>query len=148
LNPDDLLNPDFIIQLANQLKVERAEKQRLQITAELQQKELKAAAPKVEYCETVLQSESLIATTIVAKDLGMSAVTLNAMLHKKGIIHKIDGVWVLYSQFQNKGYTKTKTHTYFDYHNNVCTQVLTYWTEKGRQFVNQMMKKDAELQLT
>ena len=81
-------------------------------TIELQQKELAQAAPKVQYVDTVLQSVNTYATNLIAKEMGMSAETLNKRLKEKGIQYRQSGVWVLTSKYQNKGYTKTRTHTY------------------------------------
>jgi len=141
MEPEDLLNPDFIINLATELKRERREKERIAETALLQEKQLKESAPKVNYFNNVLQSESLISTNVIAKDLGMSAVSLNRLLHQKQIIYKSGSTWVLYHRYQNRDYTKTKTHTYTDQQGNLKTAVTTYWTEKGRAFINWVMEK-------
>jgi phage antirepressor YoqD-like protein len=107
---------------------------------ELQQKQLKEAAPKVEYHDEVLQSVSLIATNVIAKELGMSAVTLNRKLHEKGVIYNSAGSWVLYHKYQERGYTGTKTHHYTDNHGVERTSVQTYWTEKGRKFIHEVIR--------
>jgi anti-repressor protein len=107
----------------------------------LQQHELKQSAPKVEYYETVLQSESLINTNNIAKDLGMSAVSLNKILHKNGIIYKSGDNWVLYQKYQGMGFTHTRTHHYVDSKGQVQTALHTYWTEKGRQFIFNAYRK-------
>ena len=72
-------------------------------TIELQQKELAQAAPKVQYVDTVLQSVNTYATNLIAKEMGMSAETLNKRLKEKGIQYRQSGVWVLTSKYQNKG---------------------------------------------
>lgn len=143
MNPEDLLNPDFIINLATELKRERAEKELISRRLEIQGKVIQESAPKVAYYQEVLQSESLIATNVIAKDLGMSAITLNQVLHNRGIIYKSGGVWVLYDKYQNKGYTKTKTTTFTDKLNETKTVIHTYWTEKGREFINSLFKVKA-----
>lgn len=139
LNPEDLLNPDFIITLATELKRERAEKALLSERVVLQSRELKLSAPKVSYHDEVLQSETLIQTNVIAKELGMSAVGLNKKLHDQKVIYKSGDTWVLYRQYQNNGYTGTKTTTYTDNHGIQRTSVLTYWTEKGRLFIHGLM---------
>ena len=145
----DFSDPSTILMLAQNWKEEqekRIEAEKMAIaerqakeTAEekvkLQEQEIKQAAPKVEYYDEVLQSESLIATNVIAKDLGMSAVSLNKILHQKGIIYNSAGTWVLYAKYQNRGYTGTKTTTYQDSLGNERTAVHTYWTEKGRRFI-------------
>lgn len=137
--PEDLLNPDFIINLATELKRERAEKALLSERVILQSRELKLSAPKVSYHDEVLQSETLIQTNVIAKELGMSAVGLNRMLHDQKVIYKSGDTWVLYRQYQNNGYTGTKTTTYTDNHGAQKTSVHTYWTEKGRLFIHSLM---------
>lgn len=54
----------------------------------LQSEELQAAAPKVNYYEKVLQSTSTYNTNQIAKELGMSAVTLNQKLREMGVQYK------------------------------------------------------------
>jgi len=69
----------------------------------------------------------------------MSAISLNKFLHEQGVIYKSSGVWVLYEKHQTKGYTGTKTFTFTDSKGNSKTNVQTYWTEKGREFIHQVI---------
>jgi anti-repressor protein len=108
---------------------------------ELQTKQLSIAAPKVEYFDDVLQSKSLIATNVIAKELCMSAISLNRKLHELGVIYNSSGTWVLYQKYQDKGYTGTKTHVYIDNLGHERTNVQTYWTESGRKFIHELLKK-------
>lgn len=137
-----LLSPDTIMKLAQNLKAEQerrieAENRAASLEEDVayQAKELKEAGPKVEYYEQVMNSKSLINTTIIAKDLGMSATKLNKILHQLGVIYKIGGTWVLYSQYDNKGYTGSVTKTVSDRHGVVHTIVHNLWTQKGRKFI-------------
>lgn len=57
-----LLDPDTLIQLATNLKEERRQKEILQNRNELQNKVIEQNAPKVDYFEEVLQSESTYTT--------------------------------------------------------------------------------------
>lgn len=138
---ETLLNPDTIIRLATALKEEREQKERLRIQNEIQSKQLKESAGKVDYYNNVLQSETAITTTVIAKELGMSAYSLNGMLHRNKIIFKSGKTWVLFSPYQNKGYTKTKTIHYTDSLGREKTEIHTYWTEAGREFIHQLIKK-------
>lgn len=127
-----LLNPDTIIQLAMQLKEERAEKERLSIQNDLQTQQLQISAPKVEYFDKVMQSQSTHNTNNIAKELGISAVTLNRKLRELGVQYLQGGQWLLVSKYQNKGYTATKTYPYTDSAGKICTRMFTVWTEAGR----------------
>lgn len=108
---------------------------------ELQSVELRKQAPKVEYFNEVLQSESVYNTNQIAKELGMSAVTLNRKLSAMKIQYKQSGTWLLYHVYQNKGFTKTKTHTYTDTEGKTQTSMQTVWTERGRAFIHHTIKK-------
>lgn len=114
-----------------QNRLENKERQLLLANQTIQEQ-----SEKVEYVKDVLSSDSLIAVNIIAKELGMSAVTLNYKLQEMKIQYKQSGVWVLYSQYQNLGYTKTKTYPYYDSLGNPQTSMQTYWTEAGRAFIH------------
>lgn len=133
LTPDKveevLLNPDTIIKIAQNLKEEQEKRRQL----EIENNELK---PKANYCEQVLQSESAVVTTQIAKDYGMSPQALNSILHELGVQYKVDGQWVLYSKYQDKGYTKSCT--VIDRFGEPRMQ--TKWTQKGRLFIYQILK--------
>lgn len=133
-------NPDLVISLATQLKSEREEKHRLEQQNALQEEQLRQAAPKVQYVDTVLKSVNTYATNLIAKEMGMSAETLNKRLKEKGIQYRQSGVWVLTSKYQNKGYTKTRTHTYTRSDGSQSTAMLTVWTEQGREFLHSLFK--------
>ena len=133
LTPDKveevLLNPDTIIKIAQNLKEEQEKRRQL----EIENNELK---PKASYCDQVLQSESAVVTTQIAKDYGMSPQALNSVLHELGVQYKVDGQWVLYSKYQDKGYTKSCT--VIDRFGEPRMQ--TKWTQKGRLFIYQILK--------
>lgn len=132
-------NPDLLIELATNLKKERAEKERLQFQTQRQQEALQQAAPKVEYFNEVLQSESTYNTNQIAKELGMAAVSLNRKLKDLKVQYKQNDTWLLYSKYQGKGYTKTKTYTFQDSDNHTRTSMQTVWTEKGRLFIHELL---------
>lgn len=132
-------NPDLLIKLATQLKDERAKAERLRVIAELQEKEIKEAAPKVEYFDKAMSSKSSYTTTQVAQEFGLSAKTLNARLAKMGVQYRQDGAWILYAKHQGNGYTHTISVPYMMANGEQGTQIQTRWTEKGRKFLHDLM---------
>ena len=100
---------------------------------------IKVSAPKVQYYNEVLQSESTFTSTTIAKELGLGAPTLHKLLQEKKVIYKHNGVWVLYYAYQNKGLSKTRTHAYTDSEGNSRTSVILVWTEKGRQLIHSLL---------
>lgn len=121
------------------LLIEVEAKERLQAQNELQAKELEKQAPKVAYYDEVLTSQSTYNANQIAKELGMSAITLNKKLHELKVQYKQGGQWLLYHPHQNKGYTKTVTYTYTDSKGETCTNSSTVWTEKGRAFIHSII---------
>ena len=97
--------------------------------------------PKVNYHDRVLQSKSGFTTTTIAKELGMSAIKLNRILHEKKIIYYIDKHWVLYSYYDNRGYMITRTTPYKD-GEVIYTSIDSQWTEKGRRFIHMIINKE------
>lgn len=160
---DALLNdPDTMIQTLQALKSERekvaqanrriatltdqrdcfhSENQRLQRLHTGYIKTIERQAPLVEYANNVLNSESTYTTTQIAKELGMSAQLLNRLLHAYGVQFKQSGQWQLYKQYEDKGYTKTRTHTYTKKDGRVQSLLTTVWTEAGRMFLYSTIEK-------
>ena len=102
----------------------------------LQSKELQDAAPKVNYYEKVLQSTSTYNTNQIAKELGMSAVTLNQKLREMGVQYKQGGQWLLTHKYQDEDYTRTRTYPYVQRDGTPGTAMQTVWTERGREFIH------------
>jgi anti-repressor protein len=127
-------------ELAQLLIAAEEEKERLLLITEKQSEALKTAAPKVEYHDKVLSSESTYNTNLIAKEMGMSAITLNQILKDKGIQYKQGETWILSFKYQNLGYTKTKTHSYTGPNGETKTSMLTVWTELGRKFIHETLK--------
>lgn len=96
------------------------------------QEENKILAPKADYTDRVLQAEGLITTTLIAKDFGLSARKLNDILNKEGVQYKQGKTWVLYSKYQDKGYTQTVTDK--EGHINMK------WTQVGKKFIVELLQ--------
>lgn len=107
-----------------------------------QQKVIEELQPKASYYDMILQCKDLIATTVIAKDYGMSAKKFNAILHELGIQFKQGDVWVLYAKYQGNGYLKTKTHNFPDAEVVQHSKEHSYWTQKGRLFLYDLLKQN------
>jgi len=112
-----------------------------------QQKVIEELQPKASYYDLILQCKDLIATTIIAKDYGMSAIAFNKMLHEMGIQYQQSGTWVLYAKYQGQGYLKPKTHNYADTAGIQHSREHSYWTQKGRLFLYDLLKQECILPL-
>jgi|SRR5690625_361092 len=127
---DALLNPDTLIKLATNLKDEQEKRKLL----ESENKELK---PKATYHDLVLQSNTLLKITDIAKDLGMGAPTLNKKLHELGVQYKKGHRWYLYHKYQDKGYTQSKTYAV----SAEESKDHMYWTQEGKKFIFDLLEE-------
>lgn len=128
-------------QLAQMVIAAEEEKERLLLENNAKEEVIKQQAPKVEYHDKVLQSSGTYNTNQIAKELGLSARSLNKKLHDLNIQYKQGGMWLLYSKYQDKGYTKTRTYTYRDQYGVESTAMQTVWTESGRNFIHSLVNE-------
>lgn len=106
--------------------------------------ENKSLAPLADYTREVLQSTSTFTANQIAKDLGMSAISLNKWLNQMGVQYKESGQWLLYYKYQNKGYVDTRVSGYTNRKTGeIETTQSTVWTERGRKFIIELYNKIA-----
>lgn len=129
-----LTDPDFLIKLAKQLKIEREGR----LIAEQQVAEDR---PKVTYYDKVLANPSLVTITIIAKDYGMSGREMNAKLHELGIQYKQGKTWLLYSKYQHNGWTQSNTTMVKRKDGTEKAVLNTKWTQKGRLGLYEVLKQ-------
>lgn len=136
------------LQIANnQLELMKQKNTALAGTVAVQNQQITEMQPKASYYDVVLNCKDLITTTAIAKDYGKSAVWMNRYLHENGVQFKQGDIWILYQKYAEKGYTSTKTHSYADADGEMHTKVHTYWTQKGRLFIYELMKVDGVMPL-
>ena len=136
--------PEEIMARALMIATETIERSKTRITqlesqTEMQRLQIQESAPKVEYYDNILMSNSTYNINAIAKELGMSAVTLNKELYRRGVQYRQGQQWLLYSKYQDKGYTKTHTHSYTRSDGSLGSAMSTVWTEKGREFILKLM---------
>ena len=143
-----LANPDILLNALLELKAERERNSSLQARVAVQSQQMIEMQPKVSYYDVVLNCKDLVAISVIAKDYGWSATKLNQYLQQKGIQYKQGGkIWLLYQKYAEKGYTSTKTHSYPGSDGSTHTKVHTYWTQRGRLFIYDLLKADGILPL-
>ncbi len=131
------------LQMANQ-HIEALTQQTLQLTASIAVKDqqITELKPKASYYDIVLACKDLMPISQISKDYGWSAMRMNEWLREQRVQYKQGGIWLLYQNYAEQGYTNTKTNIYTDKDGNQHTKVHTYWTQKGRLFIYDMMKAD------
>lgn len=152
---DELLdNPDLLIAAATKLKEERAARleaekkvENLTLINAQQNQRIGELQPKATYYDLILQNNSLLAISAIAKDYGMSGTSLNKKLHELGVQYKLGEQWLLYAKYHDKGYTFSKTQNYSRTDGSQGSKLHTYWTQKGRLFIYDLLKQNDILPL-
>lgn len=141
-------NPDNWIRMLTEYSAVKKENETLKLKTveqkeviESQNNQITLMKPKATYYDLVLQTKNAVNITTIAKDYGLSAVTLNKKLHDYGVQYKQGGTWLLYQQYADMGYTKTKTGVYTNKAGEEYASVHTQWTQKGRMFIYELLKE-------
>lgn len=149
LTPDKveevLLNPDTLIRLATELKAEREARKHAELEAASAKQLIGELKPKADYTDRILSSKGTVPTTAIAKDYGMSAKAMNQKLHELRVIYRMGSQWFLYAKYQARGYTHSKTFDFKHSDGRPDCKMQTEWTQKGRLFLYQLLKKHGVL---
>lgn len=136
-----LQNPDIAIAAFTALKEERERNKTLTNTIAIQNQQIAEMKPKVSYYDIVLQCKDLVPISVIAKDYGLTANRLNKILKEKKVQYKQGKIWLLYKSYAEKGYTSTKTFNKELDDGKTKNYIHTYWTQKGRLFIYDLLKK-------
>lgn len=136
----DYNSPEKI--MARALKIAEGKLQVLQLENTQQKQLIGELKPKADYLDQILQSKALVTITAIAKDYGMSAKALNKKLYELKVQFKQGHQWFLYSQYHNCGYTHSETVEYEHKDGRKDVTMNTKWTQKGRLFLYETLKKN------
>ena len=110
-------------------------------TIQRRDEEIARLQPKALYTDQVLDSITCITTTQLAKELGMTAQELNRRLCELRIQYWQSGQYMLYADYARMGLAKSRTSKHVLKHGMVMTEVYLVWTERGREFIHQLLDK-------
>ena len=145
---DDLLsNPELAIKAFTALKEELEKNLRLQTENAKQKQIIGELKPKADYTDIILNNRGVVTITQIAKDYGMSGRQLNRIMADFGVQYKQSKQWLLYSKYHGCGYTHSQTIdiTRSDGRGDIVME--TKWTQKGRLFIYELLKKHGILPL-
>lgn len=140
-----ITEPDFLIQLATTLKEEKAKRLEAEQQCEAQKQIIGEMEKKVSYLDLILSSTSTMTITQIAQDYGMSGQKMNKLLHKLHIQYKVSDQWILYAEYKDKCYVSSETIHFMTNEGVPCTTLNTKWTQKGRLFLYDILKKEGIL---
>lgn len=136
---DEILeSSDFAIAVFTCLKEEQVKRKQFECLSLAQQQQIAEMQPKASYYDLILQNTNTVPITQIAKDYGMSGQRFNALLHDLGVQYKFRKTWLLYQHYAAYGYTQSRTYV-IDENRSV---MHTYWTQKGRLFLYDLLKSE------
>ena len=125
-----------------QLALESKNKEIVQLSATITEMQ-----PKVSYVDTILSCKETVTTTQIAQDYGQSAKAFNILLRNFGVQHKVGGQWILYAKYLPCGYVQSETVSITHRDGSAGSVMHTKWTQKGRLFLYNELKKHGILPL-
>lgn len=112
------------------------------VQIEMQDKQIKVAAPKADYYDKTLASTTCITTTQVADDLHITARSLNTKLKDLGVIYSQSGQWHLKMPYRSWNLAGTRTYNYQSSNGDVSTKVTLVWNQRGKRFIVALYNND------
>ena len=103
--------------------------------------------PLTDYARIILSSTQTVTVTQIAQDYGFTAVRFNELLMHLRIQHKVGGQWILYAPYLNKGYVQSFSSYFVQADGEVQVKLHTRWTQGGRLFLYEELKKAGILPL-
>lgn len=140
-----LKNPKQAAKIFMELANERKEKARLSEVNAVLTQQVAELTPKASYYDLILNCRDLVSISKIAKDYGKSATEMNKILHELGVQYKQGKLWLLYQKYAPLGWTSTKTHNYLDVDGESHSKMHTYWTQKGRLGLYDLLKTNGYL---
>lgn len=133
------LKEALILALEQQEKIET-----LEIENKVKDQQIGELKPKATYYDMVLQCKALLSINVIAKDYGKTAQWLNDKLREFEVQYKQGNIWLLYQKYATHGYTQTKLQP-INRSTGPDVKAHTYWTQKGRLFIYELLKKNGYL---
>jgi prophage antirepressor-like protein len=131
-----LLNPDTIIQLAQQLKEEKQKRLEAEKTIQIMK-------PKAEFFDAVAGSKDAIdmnrAAKLIYEETRMGRNKLFKLLREKGVLMKDN---IPYQEYIDKGYFRTIEQKYTKPDGTTHIYIKTLVYQKGLDFIRKVIKED------
>ena len=103
--------------------------------------------PLTDYARIILSSTQTVTVTQIAQDYGYGPVRFNELLFRLHIQHKVGGQWILYAPYLNRGYVQSFSSYFLKPEGEVQVKLHTRWTQSGRLFLYEELKKAGILPL-
>lgn len=96
---------------------------------------------KFEHYEETIETRDWFTATMIANELGISAIQLNWFLMEENVQKKIDGQWIV-----NREYRHLRDYHFYEWYNHKTKYTNKYkidsWTPEGREYIIELWKKE------
>ena len=113
----------------------------MQATLQRRDEQIAQLKPRADYADHVLDSISCFTVTQIGKELNMTGHDLNVLLCQMGIQYVQSGQYLLYADYARQGLAKNRTFEYHSADGELKTRTYLVWTERGRNFIHQLLNK-------
>ena len=111
----------------------------MQATLQRRDEQIAKLQPRADYADHVLDSVSCFTVTQIGKELNMTGHDLNILLCQKHIQYVQSGQYLLYADYARQGLAKNRTFEYHSPDGELKTKTYLVWTERGRDFIHQLL---------
>ena len=94
------------------------------------------------YLDLIMRSKALVTISQIAQDYGMSGKAMNKKLADMGIQYSLNGQWILYAKYKARGYVSSRSIDIVRAGGQPDVVLHTEWTQTGRRFLYEELKKD------
>lgn len=124
-----------------------AEKVTLMIEGGEKDARIEQLEQRVSYLALIDSQTDTVTVTQIAQDYGQSAVSFNQLLNGLRVQRKVGEQWVLYADFLGCGYVANRMVPIHHKDGPDTYRPMTVWTQKGRRFIYEHLKKRGILPL-
>ena len=111
----------------------------MQATLQRRDEQIARLQPRADYADHVLDSISCFTVTQIGKELNMTGHDLNLLLCQMGIQYAQSGQYLLYADYARQGLAKNRTFEFHSAEGELKTRTYLVWTERGREFIHQLL---------
>lgn len=99
------------------------------------------------YLNVIMADQTAVTVSQIAQDYGMGAKSFNNLLRGLNIQRKVGDQWILYSAYIGRGYVQTRMIPIHHSDRPDTYKPMTVWTQLGRKFLYDRLKKHGTLPL-
>lgn len=133
--------------LQEQVSSLEADNYGLMIEAGQKDQQIQQLTEQTSYLRVIMADNTTVTVTQIAQDYGMAAKSFNELLRGLHIQRKVGEQWILYGEHLNRGYVATRMIPIHHSCQPDTYRPLTAWTQAGRKFLYDQLKKHGVLPL-